>query len=66
MKDTPLKKYMLVLPSNLFDQVKQVADEECITVAGVLRKFIKLGLLVVNDGNCELKTKDGKLIKLIF
>jgi len=41
-----MKRYNLVLPHSLFDQVQQVADENGTTVADVVRQFIKLGLFV--------------------
>ena len=40
-----LKRYNLVLPTDLFEQVERIADEEHATVVDVLRRFVKLGLL---------------------
>lgn len=41
------KRYNMVLPSDLFNQVKAVADDRQETVADILRKLIKIGLSVV-------------------
>jgi hypothetical protein len=59
------KRYNLVLPENLFDEVQRVAEERQTTVVDLLRRFIKLGLLaleiedspdkalLIRDGNIE-------------
>jgi hypothetical protein len=39
------KRYTVVLPQELFDNVKQLADERQTTVIDLLRRFVKLGLL---------------------
>jgi ATP-dependent Clp protease ATP-binding subunit ClpA len=44
-RDRGLKRYNLVLPEDLFQQVQELADREHTTVVEVLRRFIKLGLL---------------------
>jgi len=40
-------RYNLALPKELFDELKDAADERGMTVVEVLRKFIKLGLLAL-------------------
>jgi hypothetical protein len=42
-----MKRYTLVLPTELFDEVKRVADARQTTVVDMLRRFIRLGLLSV-------------------
>lgn len=42
---TKVKRYSLVLPQGLFDQLESVAEEHHTTVVEVLRRYIKLGLL---------------------
>jgi hypothetical protein len=42
-----MKRYNLVLPQTLFDEIQTMADRKGVTVLDVLRKFIKLGLIVV-------------------
>ncbi len=42
-----MKRYTLVLPKELFDEVQRVADARHTTVVDMLRRFIKLGLLSV-------------------
>jgi ATP-dependent Clp protease ATP-binding subunit ClpA len=45
-QDPWLKRYQLVVPSDLFDAVQRIAAREEATVIEVLRRFIRLGLLV--------------------
>jgi hypothetical protein len=40
------KRYNLVLPEEMFNEVKRVADEQQTSMVEVIRKFIKLGLMV--------------------
>lgn len=41
-----VRRYSLVLPEDLFQQVQQLAESEQTTVVELLRRFTKLGLLV--------------------
>jgi hypothetical protein len=43
---TATKRYNLVLPEELFNEVQTIADRHHTTVLEVLRRFVKLGLLV--------------------
>lgn len=47
VKAKRLKRYNLVLPAELFDEVQQLADKQHTSVVEMLRKFIKLGLLAI-------------------
>ncbi|MBN1994504.1 MAG: hypothetical protein JW953_17535 [Anaerolineae bacterium] len=40
------KRYNLVLPEEMFNAVKRVADAQQTSIVEVIRKFIKLGLMV--------------------
>ena len=40
-------RYSLALPTDLFEELKLAADKRGMTVIEVLRKFIKLGLIVL-------------------
>ena len=42
-----LRRYNLVLPEELFDEIKKIADKRQTTVVEIIRKFMKLGLLAV-------------------
>jgi len=53
-----VKRYNLVLPEELYEEVQRVALEQHTTVVELLRKFIKLGLLAVDIEN----TPDAQLI----
>lgn len=44
-----MKRYNLVLPEDLFDEVQKMADERQTTVVDLLRRFIKLGILVAQS-----------------
>lgn len=60
-----VKRYNLVLPEALFNEVQALADKRHTTVVEMLRKFIKLGLLatqieetpdsalIIREGNRE-------------
>jgi hypothetical protein len=41
------KRYNLVLPAELFDELQEVADQKHTTVQELVRRFVKLGLLAV-------------------
>jgi hypothetical protein len=45
-KDSGLKRYNLVLPEKLFEDLQQLSDRRHTTVVELLRKFIKLGLAI--------------------
>jgi len=59
------KRYTLVLPNSVFEQVQQLANAKQTTIVELLRKFIKLGLvayevqekpdaaLILREGNTE-------------
>jgi hypothetical protein len=40
------KRYNLVLPQPLFDELQAIADERHSTVLEVIKQFLRLGLLV--------------------
>jgi predicted transcriptional regulator len=41
------KRYNLVLPAEVFDEVKTIADSRNTTVKQLLHRFIKLGLIAI-------------------
>ena len=51
MSVNSLRRYSLVLPEDLFNEVERLADERQVTVVELLRRFIKLGLLAVQIEN---------------
>lgn len=64
-KSNAVKRYNLVLPEELFNEVQRIADDRQTTVVDILRRFIKLGLLadriekspdsalLIREGNVE-------------
>lgn len=49
-----LKRYSLVIPTELFNEVKALADSQHTTVVEVLRRFIKMGLFITKTPNCKV------------
>ena len=45
-----MRRYSLQIPTELFDQVQSLADEQQTTVVDLLRRFIKLGLMAAKAG----------------
>ena len=61
---TPSKKkrYHLVLPQELYDEVESLAERHGTTVVEILRRFVKLGLVatrIENDPNSKLIVREG-------
>ena len=46
MTDQEVKRYNLVVPQTLFDEVQKIALERHTAVIEVLKQFIRLGLVV--------------------
>lgn len=46
-KSNGAKRYNLVLPNELYEELKKTADEQGSTVVEMIRKFIRIGLLAV-------------------
>lgn len=63
MKRNGTRRYNLVLPAELYDEVQRVAEEHHTTVLDFMRKAIKLTLLVMRDerngAELILRRKDG-------
>lgn len=43
-----LKRYNLVMPAGLFDNLQALADRQHTTVVDLIRKYVKLGLVISN------------------
>ena len=57
-----MRRYNLLLPEDLYAEVKAVADRHDTTVAGMLKRFIKLGLIAVkveDDPDAALIIRQG-------
>ena len=55
--ESNMYRYNLALPKELFEELKEAAEERGMTVVEVLRKFIKLGLLAL-----ETQDKPGSAL----
>ncbi|MCB0105783.1 MAG: hypothetical protein KDE53_07735 [Caldilineaceae bacterium] len=70
-KINELKRYTLVLPHELYDEVKRIADVRHISVVELFRKFIRLGILAMkleDDPESALIIREGdkeQVVKLI-
>jgi hypothetical protein len=64
------KRYNLVLPSNLYEEVQAVADEQNTSIPDLLKRFIKIGLLVAKLSRSPDTTliirEGGKERELVF
>jgi len=40
------KRYNLILPTSLFDQIELLADDESASILEMLKRFIKIGLMI--------------------
>ena len=56
--DKKVKRYNLVIPNGLFDEVQQLADSENTSILELLKRFIKIGLLLTKF----LQSPDTSLI----
>lgn len=64
-----IKRYNLALPEDLFNELQQTADQRQTTVVELLRKFIKLGLLIIQTEDSSGSTfwlKEGDSEKQII
>jgi hypothetical protein len=46
-KTRPQKRYNVMLPAELFDELQEVAKQKHTTVLELIKRFVKLGLLAV-------------------
>ncbi len=61
-RENTVKRYNLVLPEDLYDEVRRQAEEHGTTVVELLRKFIRLGLLAMDvqkDPKSALIIREG-------
>jgi hypothetical protein len=66
-KDLP-KRYSLVLPKELYDELERVADKRHTTVVDMLRRFVKLGLMAVQieeTPHAALLIREGNTVREI-
>jgi hypothetical protein len=63
------RRYHLELPVDLYEQLQQVAADKEVTVAVLLRQFIKLGLVVSqleHKPDAALLIREGKTLREII
>jgi hypothetical protein len=62
-KRTKMKRYNLVLPNTLFDEVQALANKEDIPILELLKRCIKIGLVVIKlyqSPNASLIVREGE------
>ena len=57
------KRYSLVLPEDLFNKVKEIADSRQTTVVDIIRKFMTLGLIATQDDVTLFIKQEGKEVR---
>lgn len=68
-KSKGTKRYNLVIPEDLFNEVKDVAEKQGTTTVEVIRKFIRIGLLAEKtqgDPGSALIIREGDTEKQIL
>lgn len=55
---TKSKRYNLVIPNELFDEVQRIASERHTTVVDILKQFIRIGLFIEKSN----KTSDYSIV----
>lgn len=69
MQKKKVKRYHLVLPEDIYAEVKKIAEERDTTVVDLFRRFIKLGLLalqVEDDPNASLIIEENGRQRVIL
>lgn len=67
VRQTSQKRYSLVIPTELFNEVQTLADSQHMSVVEVLRYFIKMGLFIIKTPNCKVVVKeDSKEREITF
>jgi hypothetical protein len=54
-----MKRYNLDLPTELFDSLRAVAEQNNTTIVDVIRRFIRLGLAVEKTHDSTLYIREG-------
>lgn len=64
-----IRRYSLILPDPIYEQLNDIADEKGTTMAELIRRFIGLGFLAMktsNDPDSELLLRNGDTIRGII
>ena len=62
LRQRGMKKYQIVVPESLFEEIEKVADSRQTTVIDIIRRFLKLGLLtakIENTADARLFIREG-------
>ncbi len=62
LKQRGMKKYQIVVPESLFEEIEKIANSRQTTVIDIIRRFLKLGLLtarIENTPNAGLFIREG-------
>ena len=64
-----IRRYSLILPDSIYEQLEDIANEKGTTLAELIRRFIALGLLamkVEKEPDSELLLRKGDTIRGII
>lgn len=61
VQDTPLS---LRLPAGTINKLKEIADDRQISVADLLRSFIRLGIYATTNESAEFLVRDRETLEL--
>lgn len=62
MSQDSVHRYSLVLPADLYDRIKSIAEEEQTTVLEIMKRFLRLGLVATQaqrNGSAQLILREG-------
>lgn len=63
LKQRGMKKYQIVVPESLFEEIEKIADSRQTTVIDIIRRFLKLGILtsrIEGTPNAGLFIREGE------
>jgi hypothetical protein len=64
-----MRKYLLVVPENLFEEIEQIAENRQTTVVDIMRRFLRLGVItakIEENPDAGLYIKEGEMEKEII
>lgn len=66
-KTSPVKRYHMVLPQDLFDAVEAAANARSTTTVDMIRQFLRLGVLATQPGTeIVLREMDSESVIILL
>jgi predicted DNA-binding protein len=60
------KVFSVRLPAETFEELRTLAEARRVTVADLIRMFIRLGMLATSEDGPKLMVKDGEELRPVF